>query len=608
MKKRQQEEIIEILDDDKAFASSSGKAFCCSFVLSVKENKISSLFLDTSKAHVVKQKSITNYFNKQSSSKSSPLHEKKSKQIKQEKKYSQIIQAPSEKWFSDKISVLKVEDIQVVSSQSSLCANPSPPLFQKINTQLSSDMNIKNKKVTFQMNCSISSDSSICAHVSVPIKNKKSHPVVVTSTTGTKRQIPQFALSFLKSALQKTIRLGKAESSVRIASVMIYKFSFLEFLRRILVIIVEDAILHPMTSLMAWMMTYYSGKHFSSEESIAIPKLFVDACLQLVYDIANVKFRENLHQIEEFLNEDEVNSLFQNNLDALSPTESTLLRSLFIRSCFGGMTGDITLLNSQAYLWQLRFSKRVEIPSSIQELKFEHFKIPNIFQPLLTQQEFNSSSEWFKYLCAIYYHPDFNMCEKASPQREIFIQTFCNKPFSGELFFGDLLVSSIDFHCFPSLIEKCCIKYHQLEANNSGNSSTFTPTFTTATHHASHIRQQQQEYQISNEELSNCIKHIIWHKSSKLNIRNIISTTLNAPTSEKHHQEGLNSSLTTNSCSSSRTTSITINTSSTLNDDYIQWLELEWNHCLTRDENNIYQVLAPHLNPLHMKAFQAQCL
>ncbi|KAG2374951.1 hypothetical protein C9374_010325 [Naegleria lovaniensis] len=602
MKKRKQDQIIEIVDDDDTASSPSGKS-CCSFILSLKENKFASLSLDTSKAHIVKQKSITNYF-KQSSS-SSP-HEKKSKQTKHEKHSSQIIQAPSEKWFSDKMPILKVEDIQVTNNHSSSSVTP-PPLFQKVNTQLSSEMNIKNKKVTFQLNCAIScfQDSMICAHVSVPIKNKKSHLVVIASTTGTKRQIPQFSLSFLKSALQKTVRLGKAESSVRIAAVMIYKFSFLEFLRRIHIIIVEDAILHPMTSLVAWMMTFYSGKNFSNEESIVIPKLFVDACLQMVYDISNVKFRENLNQIEEFINEDEVNSLFQNSNLPMTSIESTLLRSLFIRSCFGGMTGDITLLNSQAYLWQLRFSKRVELASSMnaQTLKFEQLKIPPIFQSLLSQQAFDSSSEWFKYLCALYYHPDCNhkLCEKT--QRDSFIQTFCNKPYHSELFFGDLLVSSVDYHCFPSLIEKCCVKYQQLK----DSSSTFTPTFSTATHHASHIQLQKQAYQLSNDELSNGIKHVIWHKSSKLNIRNIISTTHSEAKNDDLKSVHTNNMKSVSSSKDESSLNMSSSTSMT-STDFNQWLEMEWNHCLTPEENEIYQVLAPHLTPLHVKTFQAQCL
>ncbi|KAK9821838.1 hypothetical protein WJX74_003238 [Apatococcus lobatus] len=94
--------------------------------------------------------------------------------------------------------------------------------------------------------------------------------------------------ALLKSALQKCIRRGLHEEAVRIA-LHLLKENQTEFLRRICVICLEDAVLHPELPLLTWLMLA-SGKGF------ALTTAHAQACLTIVSDLAALPFKDHLRQ------------------------------------------------------------------------------------------------------------------------------------------------------------------------------------------------------------------------------------------------------------------------------------------------------------------------
>jgi len=468
--KRQAEDVdvVHVLDSEEER---------CNFSVLVEKGAISNVVLDVSHAKVLKQKNITNYFKK-------PTKKKKSNYV------SHLIQAPSLDWFQDKMSLLKESDI---SDQAALLEQEITvpvPIFKKFELAASSPVKIKQKdKLSFNMITTMEGhEGHMLGQVLVPIGNNKKSSIVAIGTQ-TRRQL-QISLSFLKSMLQKSTRMGRAAQAVRISKVMIYQYSFLEFLRRIHVIVVEDTILHPCLPMLTWMMIYYGGKQFSAETEVHVPKLFIDICLQIVYDIASVTIRESLNNYNDFVCEDEIHSLFiKKSFSNVTEQEINLCRCLFLRSCFGGMGGDVKLLQSQSYLWYLRFSKSVSLPVSLDDIKtFKQLKIPTIFQRYLNESHYSSCSDWYKYLCHSFYG---NRTEQDAQ-----VMSNLTKDRTCGLIYEDIPLTSADFHCFPELMTKCC------EISNWSGSEN---------------------------QLNEMVQHIIWHKGSKINVRSIIATCTDVP-------------------------------------------------------------------------------
>ncbi|EFC39074.1 predicted protein [Naegleria gruberi] len=512
-------QIIEIMDENDER---------CKFTIHIENKTIQSIKLDTSKAKIVKQKTITNYF-------------KKSVKLEKSTFNSYLVEAPSKDWFEKRRNVLEIRDVE--SNFKSTDGGPLVPVFQVIGNN-SSTVNIRSsdRKLTFKLDTLIEcGDNSIYHHVTVPIQNKKTHSVCVSnnlSNNSEKKIIPKLSLSFLKSLLQKNTRLGRAESCVRIASLMIYKYSFLEFLRRIQIIIVEDCLMHPCAHLITWLMINYGSKEATTPQldnnfsTAIIPKIFIDACLQIVYDIAKVNYREDLSNCEMFISQDEMNALFGSKSAQFSEFEEDLCRSLFIRSCFGGMKGDIVLLHSQCSLWLYRFSNRVSQPPNENS---KEYNIPEIFQSMLNPA-IEYGSPWFKYLCSLYY----------SEKRDLnFLVSFLKSKPSVDLLCEDIVLSAVDFHCFPVLLGKCLEKFRELSPNSD----------------------------IQDQLLMDALKKIIWHKASKLNIRTFIATL---PKEEPFEDT--------------------------------DWYSMEWDKSLDPFEEEIFQVIEPHLREIEADTFRQQCL
>ena len=149
-------------------------------------------------------------------------------------------------------------------------------------------------------------------------------------------------LSVLKSALRKNIRRGKAAPAIRVAIVLIRRQStgLFDFLRRLCVIIIEDAILHPLYDFVVWFMTACSRNYRVSKRDMY-------TILKCVYDITIVKTVDTLIY-------DNNNNKDENQQDI--DFGKSLVTALRIRASYGGMKCDQEMLQSATKVWKNRFS------------------------------------------------------------------------------------------------------------------------------------------------------------------------------------------------------------------------------------------------------------
>lgn len=147
-------------------------------------------------------------------------------------------------------------------------------------------------------------------------------------------------MTFIKSNLQKCVRRKLNEKAVKTAYHMI-KLNLNEFVRRISIIIIEDVILHECYSTICWLIAATASK-----KSIFKPtKNIIDWLLGVVNTLCNIKEFDNNYK----------DNTTQYDMDAFANYD--ILHSLLFRINFGGMQGDMKMLNSIIGVWLKRFNK-----------------------------------------------------------------------------------------------------------------------------------------------------------------------------------------------------------------------------------------------------------
>lgn len=181
-----------------------------------------------------------------------------------------------------------------------------------------------------------------------------------------------------KSMLQKAVRRRETDKAARLAARMM-ALSSTEFFRRVPIICVEDAALHPEFGVVVWVMVALS-------KGYRAPLCLLEACLGFISDLASSPFRDipldcvplSTSVLSRGIEDDEVGDL--SGLDSASPhafnpsgssagnrslcvslrdlppgSQRTLIMSLLFRASYGGMRFDVSMLESMARLWALRF-------------------------------------------------------------------------------------------------------------------------------------------------------------------------------------------------------------------------------------------------------------
>ena len=167
--------------------------------------------------------------------------------------------------------------------------------------------------------------------------------------------------SVLASALQKNVRRKRVGPTYRVAKAMTRRNdTFMQCVRRLMIISIEDGTLHPDLPFLAWLMIALS-KNF-----VASTRIKEEVC-RIASELAAQEFRDDgttlvEKEVKEVRNDDS-----DDDVDVLpslssiqekfgSNSEETLLiASLIVRAQFGGMEGDVKMLKNFIRVWVRRF-------------------------------------------------------------------------------------------------------------------------------------------------------------------------------------------------------------------------------------------------------------
>ena len=236
--------------------------------------------------------------------------------------------------------------------------------------------------------------------------------------------------------------MSRPLAAVRCALALIARAGFVDFLRRLAVIVVEDAILHPLLPFVVW-LTAVSAKRRESvaqpqpprdastrplgkdgaHENLAMARppttLQVEAALRVVFDVAAVALKDAVgrrrsSQAPPSLSADD---------ERWTAAQRACVKALLLRAHAGGMEGDVELLRSAALLWTRRFAAESrQIPPTD----------PSSARP--------SSRAWLPFLSSLF---------DASRARQSAQFASVSLPQLTGVQDDDVLLSAIDQHCSP---------------------------------------------------------------------------------------------------------------------------------------------------------------
>ena len=212
-------------------------------------------------------------------------------------------------------------------------------------------------------------------------------------------------IPILKSNLQKCIRRNIVNKSIK-TSYNLIETDFLQFIRRISIIMLEDCVIDSSFTTIVWMTSA-----FPEWEPNFIVKSWL---LGLVYYLSDCKIREIYNKGVKFniLN-------FINDINSLDDVNKSIIYSLEFRKSYGGMKGDMDMISYFSYTWFKRFVKKkkkfegyiknkkknikIEIPLSILDIEiasidFHIFPISNILYKKFHRYSKKSIEKaiWFK--------------------------------------------------------------------------------------------------------------------------------------------------------------------------------------------------------------------
>ena len=164
------------------------------------------------------------------------------------------------------------------------------------------------------------------------------------------RRHSRLSVPVLKSLLQKSIRRRRPLPSVRIAMELADR-ALSELLRRLPIIVLEDAMLHPEFDFLVWLMMAQSKDY-----NIPIPMMV--RVFQIIFEVASCPRNDPLPETATTTPTMTLQRLHGENhrgVDRRSSHCDTLVWSILVRAAYGGMKGDIRMLRSYAHVWSDRF-------------------------------------------------------------------------------------------------------------------------------------------------------------------------------------------------------------------------------------------------------------
>ena len=150
----------------------------------------------------------------------------------------------------------------------------------------------------------------------------------------------QFNNSVYKSGIQKATRRNEPLKAMRLAKSHIALFPT-DFLRRIMIIVPEDSMMHPYYGLVGEMLQY-RAKNLTMQDK--------DILLNFVYQTADCKYRDWFDH-----NPDDDENIDLGMVNSLNEPEQRFMRSLMYRSTAGGTAFDRGMMEKYVRIWANRF-------------------------------------------------------------------------------------------------------------------------------------------------------------------------------------------------------------------------------------------------------------
>lgn len=203
-------------------------------------------------------------------------------------------------------------------------------------------------------------------------------------------------IHFLKSHLQKNIRQKQFSLAIK-TSKHLLDIDPIQFLRRISIIIIEDAFLTKHYSTVIWLLIAVSNN------CLELQLHHIEWLLGFVHITCQSKWKESyvIPKELEQLSDEKLSKYILERLKFVEDKyQSANVISLLIRASFGGMNSDMRMLIRAAYVWTERFIK--------------------------------NEGEWKEY----YYSPMRTISGSVIP-----------------LYKNEWNLAAIDYHCFPKMLK-----------------------------------------------------------------------------------------------------------------------------------------------------------
>jgi hypothetical protein len=214
-------------------------------------------------------------------------------------------------------------------------------------------------------------------------------------------------IHYLKSHLQKCVR--KQDDILAIPTCYhLLKLDINELIRRLPIIMLEDTFLHESFTTLIWLMVALSTKKFK------IKRYIYEWILGIVYILCITKNKDN---ICNELNDNMISDLnimeLLNSYKYLDQTELSLLYSMHIRISYGGLKGDLEMINLFLNIWKNRFIYKLEEVNNIQikpitiyvkELSIEEWDLSAI--------DYHCNSKFLEYISKKYDDIEINELKK----------------------------------------------------------------------------------------------------------------------------------------------------------------------------------------------------
>jgi hypothetical protein len=187
-----------------------------------------------------------------------------------------------------------------------------------------------------------------------------------------KKQIP-----LLKSNLQKCIRRSKEDKSLNTGLTLLC-LDENELLRRLPIIILEDTILIENYTFLIWLMC-------SVSKGFDLNDILVNKILNIIRDIALTEYRDKYDNegIKEFN---------LKKIKVLDKEKVNILWSIQLRKSYGGMKGDMNMLEYFSIKWYERFKDGVECLKSSNKQILNNVKSIKYNDIVLSSVDFHCSN------------------------------------------------------------------------------------------------------------------------------------------------------------------------------------------------------------------------